>query len=1051
MDKLLRIVLLLAVVISFNHSVFAQGTNTGVSGIVIDADGQIMIGATIVIKNEATGFSTGTVTGLNGTYSIRQLPLGSDYTITCSFVGYKAQRLTGYALNQGDQLKIDFTLEESTLLIDEITVTANPLAVTIEKMGARTSVTSRDMSTLPVNGRNFTSLIDISPVSRGSNLLGQLFSSTNYTIDGMTNRSPLSSGTTNRGPFSISMEAIREFEIVTNDYDVVNGRSGGGIISAVTKSGTNTMSGSGFVYNRADWLSSPYDTRGQRRSNDFSVSQYGITLGGPIVRDKIHFFVAYDGQFDARPLQIADIRTPQDEVTNSLSQQSLDRFLQIARDHYGLATTPQTGSFDKRRYSHAAFARVDWQLNSENLLTIRNNFSRDLNAQGVSDNSRHNMYEVYGSHLSTANSLMASLRSTLGTSTTNEMKLQYLYTLDDGRPSDQLPSQNIPRAIVERVESTVDNRVINTTIQLGGQRYLPETFKSNVFQLVNNLYHTRGRINYTFGADVLLNNLSSLATSEFNGRFYFTGLDNFENLTPYRYAREVATTDPNVKQNVLGSGVYAQGQIRLNDGMELTLGVRGDYTAYLNKPNFNQVVFDDLGLTTDKSASGFQIQPRAQFIWDIGQRQTDIIKIGGGIFGSALNNYSDVNNLQFDGTKIYAIDIQGQNVPIPDFNAYRANPASAPGVELFDLPGVSPVTTINMNSEDIKVPTVYKGNLSYNRLFGDRVRLGANFIASFARNNYMYIDRNIVDEPFFRLANEANRGVYVPAASINPNNGATDWTQGRKTDRIGRVLELVSEGSIDTYTVVLDGTFRYFRDGQLTASYTWNDTYDNTSYNGNVANSATLFQMVVDDPRDLSRMSYSNAQYRNKVVVYGTLPSIYGVNVGFRYSGIGGTRYSLRVSGNVNGDFVNSNDLAFVFDPSNPTTPAAVAEAMQTVLNNSDNLARNCIAKYAGSIAERNGCENDFFGTWDVRVAKRFNFPSLGTTGFELSFDLFNVANLLNRDWGTTKLLGDQNLQTIRSFDRNTNQYVYSVNTNVGVINPGGTPYQFQVSGKILF
>lgn len=1051
MDKLLRIVLLLAVVISFNHSVFAQGTNTGVSGIVTDADGQIMIGATIVIKNEATGFSTGTVTGLNGTYSIRQLPLGSDYTITCSFVGYKAQRLTGYALNQGDQLKIDFTLEESTLLIDEITVTANPLAVTIEKMGARTSVTSRDMSTLPVNGRNFTSLIDISPVSRGSNLLGQLFSSTNYTIDGMTNRSPLSSGTTNRGPFSISMEAIREFEIVTNDYDVVNGRSGGGIISAVTKSGTNTMSGSGFVYNRADWLSSPYDTRGQRRSNDFSVSQYGITLGGPIVRDKIHFFVAYDGQFDARPLQIADIRTPQDEVTNSLSQQSLDRFLQIARDQYGLATTPQTGSFDKRRYSHAAFARVDWQLNSENLLTIRNNFSRDLNAQGVSDNSRHNMYEVYGSHLSTANSLMASLRSTLGTSTTNEMKLQYLYTLDDGRPSDQLPSQNIPRAIVERVESTVDNRVINTTIQLGGQRYLPETFKSNVFQLVNNLYHTRGRINYTFGADVLLNNLSSLATSEFNGRFYFTGLDNFENLTPYRYAREVATTDPNVKQNVLGSGVYAQGQIRLNDGMELTLGVRGDYTAYLNKPNFNQVVFDDLGLTTDKSASGFQIQPRAQFIWDIGQRQTDIIKIGGGIFGSALNNYSDVNNLQFDGTKIYAIDIQGQNVPIPDFNAYRANPASAPGVELFNLPGVSPVTTINMNSEDIKVPTVYKGNLSYNRLFGDRVRLGANFIASFARNNYMYIDRNIVDEPFFRLANEANRGVYVPAASINPNNGATDWTQGRKTDRIGRVLELVSEGSIDTYTIVLDGTFRYFRDGQLTASYTWNDTYDNTSYNGNVANSATLFQMVVDDPRDLSRMSYSNAQYRNKVVVYGTLPSIYGVNVGFRYSGIGGTRYSLRVSGNVNGDFVNSNDLAFVFDPSNPTTPAAVAEAMQTVLNNSDNLARNCIAKYAGSIAERNGCENDFFGTWDVRVAKRFNFPSLGTTGFELSFDLFNVANLLNRDWGTTKLLGDQNLQTIRSFDRNTNQYVYSVNTNVGVINPGGTPYQFQVSGKILF
>lgn len=1028
-----------------------QGTNTGISGLIIDTSGQPMAGATVVVKNESTGFTAGTVSGLNGVYNIRQLPLGVDYTITVSFVGFKSQKRTGYALNQGDQLRLDFTLEESTQLISEITVTANPLALAIEKMGAKTSVTAKDMATLPVNGRNFTSLIDLSPVSRGSNLLGQLFSSTNYTIDGMTNRSPLSSGTTNRGPFSISMEAIREFEIVTNDYDVVNGRSGGGTVSAVTKAGTNLFTGSGFLYNRADWLASPYDTRGNRRQNEFSVSQYGITMGGPIVKDKVHFFVAYDGQFDARPLYIADIRTPQDEVTNSLSRVSLDRFLAIARGKYGVSESPQTGSFDKNRYSHAAFARIDWQVNEKNLLTIRNNYSRDLNVQGVNDNSRHNLYEVYGDHLSAANSFLTSLRTTLGSSTTNELKLQYLYTLDDGRPNAQLPTANIPRAIVERVESSVNSQNLNTTIQIGGQRYLPETFRSNVFQLVNNVYHTRGKVNYTVGADVLLNNLSSLATSEFNGRFFFTGLNNFDNKTPYRYAREVAITDPTVVQNILGSGVYAQGQMMLPRGMDLTLGLRADYTTYLNKPNFNEIVFEDLGLKTDVSASGFQIQPRAQFTWDVGQRQTDFIKVGAGIFGSALNNYSDVNNLQFDGTKIFAIDIQGPNVPIPDFEAYRRNPATAPGIDLLSIPGVNAVTTINMNSEDIKVPTVYKGNLSYNRFFGEKVRLGANFIASFARNNYMYIDRNMVDEPFFRLANENNRGVYVPASTINANNGSTNWTQGRKSNRIGRVLELVSEGENDTYTLIVDGTFRYFRDGQMTASYTRNNTRDNTSYNGNVANSATLFQMVVDDPRDLSVMSYSNAHFKDKVVLYGTLPSMFGVNVGVRYSGIGGTRYSLRVSGNVNGDFVNSNDLAFVFDPNNPNTSATVATAMRSVLDNEDNLARKCIAKYVGTIAERNGCENDFFGTWDVRIAKRFIIPGMGATGFELSMDLFNISNLINKESGTTKILGDQNLQTIRSFDRTSNQYVYSVNTNVGVINPGGTPYQFQVSGKILF
>jgi hypothetical protein len=1047
-----RLFLLLLMCAAFASVSLAQGTNTSISGIVTDVQGELLTGATIIIRNQETGFTTGTTTGLNGSYIIQQIPLGNNYSITISYTGFVSQRIENQRINQGDQLRIDFQLVESTEILDEITIVADPMSLVVDRMGSKTSITRSDLESLPVNGRNFVSLIDLSPVSRGNNLLGQLFSSTNYTIDGMTNRSPLSSGTTNRGPFSISMEAIREFEIVTNSYDVTHGRSGGGLISAVTRSGTNQLEGSGFYYNRADFLSSQYDTRGNRRSDEFSISQYGFTLGGPIVNDKIHFFVTYDGQFDARPLLIADIQTQQDEITAGLSRQSLDRYLQIARDQYGVSNSPQTGSFDKRRVTHTFFGRLDWQLDDRNVLTVRNNFTRDNNNDGVSDNSRVNLYEVYGTHISMANSFMTSLRTNIASNLTNELKLQHLYTLDDGRPNSQLPAGNIPRAIVERVQSEIDGQTYNTTIQIGGQRYLPETFESNVFQVVNNLYYSSPTgINYTFGTDIMLNNLSSLATSEFNGRFFFTGLDNFENRTPYRYAREVATVDPEVTQLVLGSGIYAQADMSLSSTVDLTVGLRGDYTRYLNSPEFNQVVLDDLGLRTDQSASGFQLQPRFQLTWNVAGKNTDFIKLGGGIFGSALNNYSDVNNLQFDGTKIFALDVRGANVPTPDFPSYRNDPSTAPGAELFLIDGIEPLTTINMNSENIKVPTVYKGNISYNKFFGERLRLGANFIASFARNNYMYVDRNMVDEPYFRLANEGNRGVFVPANTINTANGSADWTQGRKTNRIGRVLELVSEGSNDTYTVVVDGTYRYYRDGMITASYTWNDARDNTSYNGNVANSATLFQMVGDDPRDLSRMSYSNVQFRNKVVVYGSLPSFYGVNVGVRYSGLGGTRYSLRVNGNVNGDFVSSNDLAFVFDPADPNTSAAIAEGIENVLNNENNLARDCIREQLGTIAMRNGCENDFFGTWDLRVSRKFNFSSQSSTGIELSLDVFNVANLIDREKGTTKNLGDQNLLTIRGFDPVTEQYIYAVNQNVGVINPGGTPWQFQVSARVFF
>lgn len=867
----------------------------------------------------------------------------------------------------------------------------------------------------------------------------------------MTNRSPLSSGATNRGPFSISMEAIREFEVLTNDYDVANGRSGGGIISAVTKTGTNEVSGSAFLFNRADWLASKYDIRGNLRNNEFAIQQYGVTLGGPIIKDKLHYFIAYDGQRDAQPLFIADIQTPQDEARFNISRESLDRYLQISRSKYGVADSPQTGSFDKLRYTHTAFARLDYQINPSNLLTVRNNFSWDLNSQGVNDNTSINLYEVYGDHLSKANSLMASLRTVLAPNLTNEVKLQYLYVLDDGRPSNQLPSENIPRAIVQNVRSELDGRVANTNIQLGGQRYLPERFESHVYQLVNNLYYNKGKTNYTFGADLLLNKLTSLATSEFNGRFFFTGLDNFDNLRPFRYAREVAVVDPTVKQNIFGGGIYAQADSDLGSGMSLILGLRGDYTTYQNAPNFNQTVFDELGLGTDVKTGGFQIQPRVQFTWDINERQTDVIRIGAGVFGSALNNYTDVNNLQFDGTKIVAVDITGAAVPTPDFVSYRNDPSTAPGVELLNLPGVSPVTTINMNSEDLKVPTVYKGNVMYNKIINNRLRVGVNFIASLARNNYMYLDRNMVDEPYFRLANEGNRGVFVPAETISTTNGNADWTRGRKTTEIGRVLELVSEGRNNTFTAVVDASYRYFKDGQITASYTWNDSKDNTSFNGNVANSATLFQMVVDDPRDLSTMSYSNGQFRKKVVMYGTLPTFKGITVGVRYSGIGGTRYSLRVNGNVNGDFVNSNDLAFVFDPNAPGVSETMREAMQNVLNNPDNLAKSYLQNSLGQVAARNGGENGYFGFWDIRMTKKFFLNKDRKSGFELGADIFNVANMLNKEWGTSKNLGNQNLMTLRNFDPVTRQYIYEVNPNVGVVNPGGTPFQVQISGRVFF
>jgi outer membrane receptor protein involved in Fe transport len=1046
---ILLLVLLLASVAGYRLS--AQTTQASITGIITDENKKPIDGASIVLTNESTGFTTATLTNEKGQYTFKELPLGGPYTIKATYVGYGEQKRTDYSLNQGDLLRVNITMQVSAASMNEVTVTATGQRKKSENFGAATSVTARDISRLPVNGRNFTSLIDLSPLSSGSNLAGQLGSSTNITIDGTSAKNPTSSSGTNSrigGPYAMSMEAIREFKVVTNQYDVTYGRSGGGTISTVTKAGTNTLSGSAFLFSRADWLSSKYDMKGARRVNDFSTNQYGFSIGGPIIRNKAHFFIAWDRQDDARPLQLLDIQSAADAKRLGITPDTLNRFLQIARDKYGVASTPQVGSFDKERHTDAAFIRIDWQLNAKNLLTIRDNYVNDRAPLGRDDNTQYNLYEVYADAHAWNNSLLATLRTVVNSKITNELKFQHLYTFEESSPGSQLPKQNIPRGIVERITSP-DGRV---NIQMGGQRYSPEHFFNNVFQLVNNMYYNTNKFNYTFGADIQYTHMNSLYGSEMNGRYYFTGLNNFDNLNPYRYAREVALSDdPSVDQNILNAGLYAQLKTQLMAGLEMTAGIRADYTNYFNKPNFYQLAYDELGLVTNRSLNTLQLQPRIQFNWDINEKHRDYLRLGAGIFGSDINNYAMINNMVFDGTKVLSVDIQS-GIPKPNFPGYRSNPASAPGKELFEQ-GVPRLATINMNGADARIPVVYKANMSYSRFITNNFKMGVTFYATLARNNYMYVDRNMVDQPFFRLSNEANRGVYVPATSIS-TAGVTDWTKGRKSTNIGRVLELNSEGKVNQYAFVVDGTWRYFKDGEISFSYTWNDSKDNTSYNGDVANSATLSLMVNDDPRDLSRMTYSDGQFRHKVVFYGTLPAFYGVSVGVRYSGIGGTRYSLAVNGNVNGDFVASNDLAYVFDISDPKAPQKYRDGLTALLDNPDvsKSYKKYIQKNMGRIAERNGGINKFNGVWDVRVAKKFNIWK--KQYIELSGDIFNLENLLNKSWGGSKNLGKQNIYTINAtdgFDEATNNYNYDIPSNTGIITKGGNPWQIQIGIRYGF
>jgi len=1064
---LLSTILILCCTFCCFYTANAQTTQASISGTISDNQNVELAGATVQVKNESTGFSTATSTNAKGEYAFKELPLGGPYTVIVSYVGFGEQKRTGYLLHQGDAIKVKIEMMEAGQTLEVVQVVASGMKNKIENIGASTAISARDITRLPVNGRNFTSLMELSPLSKGGNISGQLGSSTNYTIDGMNAKNPTSAGsTTSRSgaPYSISIEAVREFQVVTNQYDVTYGRSGGGTVSAVTKSGTNKFSGSAFNYSRANWLSSPYDIRGNKLNTTFSTNQFGFSLGGPIIKDKLHFFVAWDHQQDTRPFVIADVLTPADENRFNITKSTLDNFVEIARKKYGVANTPQYGTFDKKRGSDAVFARIDWQINKKNLLTVRDNFTSDRNKLGLQDNTSINIYESTGNDYNVDNSLLASLRSSINSKVTNELKVQHLYTHQKSSPGDQLPAANIPRAIVEGVVSTLsDGTSKSTNIQMGGHRFAQEGFTNNVLQLVDNLYYNTDKVEYTFGVDLMYTNSNSTYGSEVNGRFHYTvdaaagktALEKFDALQPYRYYREVPLMDDwSVKGNILNAGIYGQMKTKLALGLDMVAGLRLDYAHYPTSP-LNQTLYDELSIRTDHRLKSFVVQPRLQFTWDVNEKHTDIVRVGGGVFASDINNYVLINNLTFDGKHLATVDVRSPNIPTPDFNAYRSNYSSIPSLDAFQLP------TINTNGKDARVPVMYKANASYSHYFTDKLRVGIAGYMTLGRNNYFYGDRNMVDDPFFRLANEDNRGVYVPLASM-PANGAGDWLQGRKSSKFGRVLELNSEGKVNQFAFVADASYQYFRDGEITMSYTYNDTKDNASYNGNVANTATLSLPVKDDPRNLSNMSYSDNHFRHKIVFYGSLPSFYGINVGVRYSGIGGTRYTLLSGANSNADFVSgTNDLAFVFDRNDPGVPENVRTGLQAIIDNpnASQSVKDYINKYSGKMAQRNGGINDFYGIWDLRATKKFRIYR--SQSIEISADIFNVANLLKKTWGTNESLGNQALYAlgipatstspaVAGFDKANQRFVYRVNT-AGIVTPSGNPYQFQLGLRYSF
>lgn len=1018
----------------------AQGTDASIRGLVADSAGAAVAGAIVEIRNTATGFLSIVRSSERGRFVATQLPLGGPYRVVARAVGFRTGAREGITLNIGSVATADFRLVPGTVQLSEIAVTAEPARV-VERNGAVTRIGEQQVRELPNQNRRFQDLTKLSPLAgSGTSLGGARPMSTDVRIDGVGAQMN-NTGQTFAGPLTMTMEAIREFEIATNEYDVTKGRQGGGLINAVTKSGTNRWGGSAFSYYRDKSLTTD-DYRGVAAQN-FTVRQQGFSVGGPLIKDKLTVFGVYDRSDQSLPLEIMNVRNSADEIELGIARDSLTRLTNILVNKYGLDTVrQQTGVFSRKPLSQAFFGRMDWQLASNHRLTLRNNTTLFSDPQEIGPDQALHYAESRGAAEVNSTGTLASLRSTLGNGMVNELKLQALQFTRE-----RIAQNELPRGFVRFASRLPDNSNRTVTVQFGGNRLAPENYKERQYQLANTLFWNRGNQTITLGTDNIVTQIQRYLPVEQRGLFEFDNLAQLDALTPARYSRQVPLRAGGTTADftVADLSTFAQSEWHWGRGLTASAGVRLDGVQFLTAAAYNPLVEQRLGVRTDEKPSNWIVSPRAQLVWDLQGDGKNVFRFGAGRFSSQPPYNVHVNHMLQSGLEAVDIIQVGAQAPRPDFVRYRQDLSSVPGIPA-GVNASSIPAYVNYFSGDFRVPTTWKVSGGYERRVW-RLQLGAFAYWARTQDNFQYYDRNMVDNPYFTV--EGGRGVFVPAAKIT-SLGRTNNADTRIHNDLGRVLELVGESTLEQRSVVLQGAITLPRQSSLSLSYTRNDTRDNSSFNCCVALTSTFSQNTGDPRRLGDAWGPSEDSFRDKFVAAFLLPRVWGFRVTGSYVGISGRPYSVVINGDVNGDGTANNDLAFVFDPNDASTPADIAAGMRKVLDNPNNRARDYIADNLGRIAPRNGGWSPFRGRTDLRVAR--DIATVRGQAVELTLDLFNVENLLNRKWGGEYNLGGaQQLYAVSGFNQTTQRYTYRVNENVGTAVKSGTPYQIQLGARYRF
>jgi hypothetical protein len=947
----------------------AQTVTTGsVSGVVTDAQGGVLPGATIQAVHTPTGTKYETVTDAQGRYTFLNVRVG-PYDLKASMASFRDESQAGLDVKLGEQKAVDFHMQLATVS-ETVEVTVFTSLIDSSRPGTADNVSQQMVENLPTISRNITDIARTSPYFNPIGLnedplalsvAGRNNRYNNVQIDGAVNNdvfglapSGTPGGTTEAQP--ISLDAIQELQLVVSPYDVRQGGFSGGGINAITRSGSNRLTGTGYFFGRDQSLvgESPTGTK----IGQFSDQQYGASVGGRIVENKAFFFSNVDFGRKDNPSGVSVSGSGQQFGRSA----EIDRFINILKNQYNY--DPGTADeFIRTVNNDKIFIRTDFNIATQHQLTVRHNYVNALNDIGRPTTSAYYMPDAFYRMKNKTNSTVGQLNSTLGTMV-NELRFTYS-NIRDRRGASPIEDKPFP---------FVQVNLSSGTVRAGRENFsTANELDQDVFELNDDLTLLRGRHTFTIGTHNEFFKFRNLFIRDSFGNYQFNSLDLLEQgmAQSYDYSFSL-TSDPmqSAKFRVRQFGFYVGDQWRPASNFTLTMGLRADIPTFPDKPTNNPQTEAAFGLSTAEVPSGIQWSPRVGFNYALSANNREQIRGGVGLF-SGRTPYVWLSN-QYGNTGIeFRRLTQGFNVNnrIPFVSDPNAQPQTVGGAATNEIDLIDP---------DYKYPSLIRTNIGYDRALGFLGLVGtAEFLYSKNVQDIRYENLNLVQtgtRPDGRAVYSRNRVAGLSDVILLTNSDKGDaWSLAFKVDRSVRSGVFASAGYIyGESRSIMDGT-------SSQAASNWGNVY------------------VPSDPND-PPLTRSNFDPGHRITMSGgyDIPLGAGVNAtaSLFYSGQSGRPYSANFAFDYNGDVRGTNDLLYI--------PASASEPYTYTNGTFNDLmtwaqSEKCLADFIGKVHERNACRSPWINTFDFRL--NLGLP-VRRAKVELTWDVLNLLNLFSRDNG---------------------------------------------------